>query len=270
MSGKKWSDDEIQYLKTHFGKLTCKEIAKVIDRSVKAIKHKFNQLNLHCLVPQVGDKYNKLTVKHVYVEFNGYQNRTIVECKCECNNPKTIKLSATNVKKGVRKDCGCVWKGKVRQKLRERCTTHSLSNHPLYSQYKGMIGRCTYSSHKQFKDYGGRGITVCSEWKNSFISFFNWAINIGWKYGLTIERKDTNGNYCPENCVVATYIEQANNKRSNRLITAFGETRTVAQWSRDRRAKTSANNISERIDKLGWSSEAAITTPTRKVRKLTW
>jgi len=78
-----------------------------------------------------------------------------------------------------------------------------------------MKSRCLYSKNKEFKNYGGRGISICKEWVSSFAEFYNWATLHGWTKGLTIERRNVNGNYEPINCEWATWKQQANNKRNS-------------------------------------------------------
>ena len=82
------------------------------------------------------------------------------------------------------------------------------------------------------KNYGGRGITVCNEWKNSFNTFYEWALNNGYNETLTIDRINVNGNYCPENCRWATITEQQNNKRTNVIIEYDGVSHTVSEWAK--------------------------------------
>jgi hypothetical protein len=101
-----------------------------------------------------------------------------------------------------------------------------------------------------------------------FENFRDWAIAQGWHQGVSIERRDNNGDYCPENCRVATTHEQANNKRSNSLFTAWGETKTASEWSRDPRCTCSYVRLIERVTKQGWTAEAAISTPTRAVNRV--
>lgn len=110
-----------------------------------------------------------------------------------------------------------------------------LSNTKLYRIHRGMINRCYKEYDKFFKDYGGRGIIVCEEWlgANGFLNFYQWAINNGYEEGLSIERKDVNGNYCPENCTFITMAEQQRNKRSNVWIDHDGEKRTIADVSKE-------------------------------------
>lgn len=93
----------------------------------------------------------------------------------------------------------------------------SIQDEPLYKTYISMHSRCERSSHLNYKNYGGRGINVCIEWsgKNGFFNFNKWAINNGWKKGLTIDRIDNNKGYYPDNCRWVTGLQQNYNKRNN-------------------------------------------------------
>jgi hypothetical protein len=95
-----------------------------------------------------------------------------------------------------------------------------------------MNERCTCKTHKQFNEYGGRGIKVCDEWKE-FIDFFNWAMVNGYNEYLTIDRIDVNGNYEPSNCRWADSYTQQNNTRRTIKVTIGGITKTLSDWSRD-------------------------------------
>lgn len=110
--------------------------------------------------------------------------------------------------------------------------SHGLSQTRVYSIYNNMIHRCYNEKVAHYDLYGGRGIRVCDEWRNSVEAFYEWAINNGYDENLTIDRIDSNGNYEPSNCKWATMKVQQNNKRSNLFLTINGETHTVTEWSR--------------------------------------
>ena len=111
---------------------------------------------------------------------------------------------------------------------RGEATTHHSTKTRLYKIWAGMRGRCKRETHKYFKDYGGRGVSVCTEWE-SFDIFKEWAIANGYIDGLTIDRIDCNGNYEPKNCRWATMKEQARNKRNNHRVTVEGRTMTLSE-----------------------------------------
>ena len=100
----------------------------------------------------------------------------------------------------------------------------------LYDTWRHMIDRCEKPNHYAYKDYGGRGICVCNDWR-SFDTFFAWAVSNGYAFGLTLDRENVNGNYEPSNCRWATWKEQGNNRRTNALITFNGRTQTMAMWA---------------------------------------
>lgn len=126
-----------------------------------------------------------------------------------------------------------------------------------------MIQRCGNLNHKQWKNYGGRGITVCERW----LKFPNFLEDIGrnWKLGLTLERKDNNKGYYKENCRWATIKQQARNRRNNRLISYNGKTQCLAAWSEEYNILSST--LWARLYKYGWLMEKAITTPIRKHKR---
>lgn len=132
-------------------------------------------------------------------------------CRCQCGNE--IIVLSDSLKNGKTKSCGC---------LRTKTTsllnaTHGKSKTRLYHIWQNMKRRCLRFTNPNFKYYGGRGITICTEWKNSFDTFYAWAVSNGYQENLSIDRIDVNGNYCPSNCRFATKKEQSRNTRSNRL-----------------------------------------------------
>ena len=141
-------------------------------------------------------------------------------CICSCG--EYVEVDGCHLRNGGVKSCGCILKESKWNK------THGLSNSRIYEIWHGMKNRCDNGN----KNYGGRGITVCNEWKNSFDTFYEWALNNGYNETLTIDRIDVNGNYCPENCRWATITEQQNNKRTNVIIEYNGVSHTVSEWAK--------------------------------------
>lgn len=133
---------------------------------------------------------------------------------------------------------------------------HGMYNTKLYKAWNNMISRCYCSSFKNFRNYGGRGITVCDEWKNSFVAFMTWAMANGYEEHLTIDRINVNGNYEPSNCRWITNEAQQLNKRTSRFVTFNGETHTVKEWSVI--TGIHPRTLACRLDR-GWTPEKALT-----------
>ena len=123
-------------------------------------------------------------------------------CKCECGNITIVR--GADLKRSRVKSCGC--------NQHVPAYKHGLSYTDLYNTYYNMLQRCYNQKHPQYKDYGGRGITVCPEWKASVEVFYNWAIANGYIKGLTIDRINNNIGYSPDNCRWTTMLEQERNK----------------------------------------------------------
>ena len=154
------------------------------------------------ILNMVGKRFGRLVV--IAEETARKHGEKCWVCKCDCGNVVGFILGSS-LRNGRTKSCGC---------LRiERCTQNANYNYAkhkrLYSIWHGMKTRCYNENYKQFGDYGGRGITVCDEWKDDFQAFHDWSIANGYEEGLTIDRKDTNGNYEPSNCEWVT--QKANN-----------------------------------------------------------
>ena len=132
-------------------------------------------------------------------------------------------------------------------------------SHPLWELYRGMIRRCYESKVRSFKNYGGRGITVCARWRESFDAF---VADVGVRPGPkhTIDRKNNDGNYEPGNIRWATKREQARNTRFNRLLTARGKTQTLEEWAIETGLPTST--LFNRL-RRGWPDDKVIETPAQ-------
>lgn len=144
----------------------------------------------------------------------------------------------------------------------ERGCSHGLSKTRIHRIWSAMKARCYNTNHSRYYCYGAKGICVCDEWKNSFQTFYEWAINNGYKDNLSIERLDNNDNYCPDNCMWATTKEQAYNKTSTVIVSAFGEEKNLLEWENDGRTKVNKKTLARRI-RLGWNTEKAITQPIK-------
>lgn len=109
--------------------------------------------------------------------------------------------------------------------------THGMTNSRLYHIWKSMKARCYNPKHESYYLYGGRGITICPEWRNSFEAFRDWAYSTGYNDKLSIDRIDNNGNYTPENCRWATPKAQARNRSTSRYINIGNISMTLVEWA---------------------------------------
>lgn len=193
-----------------------------------------------------------------YIKFiNGKYVRFIeAECSCPAHTVRGYRYELLIT--GQTKSCGCL----RREVAAKSLTTHGLSKHRLYDVWWQMVLRCTNPKNKGFHNYGGRGICVCDEWLNNFVSFYNWAIENGWQKGLELDRRQNDGHYEPLNCHFVTKPVNSRNKRSTRLLTAWGETKCMKEWSRDSRCLIPFAALRARIDVQGWTDyEKAMTAP---------
>ena len=179
-------------------------------------------------------------------------------CRCDCGNEKQIKGS--DLICGNIISCGCAKK----ERFRNMALKHGYCGHRLYTIFGNIKNRCCNPNNSSYNYYGGRGITICDEWRYNFQTFYDWAMLNGYKEDLTIDRIDNNGNYEPNNCRFITHKENCNNTRKNVYITYNNKTQTKAEWSREYNIKQDL--LKDRL-KWGWSIEKALTTPVRKFTK---
>lgn len=175
-----------------------------------------------------GDKFGKLTVIGCHREKNRNKRGTTlyIDCLCECGGNRSTTVASLIYGRTI--SCGCA----QREKLIERNTKHGDRKTRLYRVWKAMKDRCYREGYQYYKSYGGRGISVCDEWRDSFEAFRDWALANGYRDDLSIDRKDNDGNYCPENCRWATDTQQANNRSNSKHIVVDGESLTIAEASR--------------------------------------
>lgn len=110
---------------------------------------------------------------------------------------------------------------------------HGLRHDPLYSVWANMKNRCYNKNDPHYERWGGRGITVCKEWRNNFKLFYDWAVANGYRKGLTLDRIDNNGNYEPSNCRWSTIKEQNRNKRNVKFIEYNGKSQLLEEWANE-------------------------------------
>lgn len=134
---------------------------------------------------------------------------------------------------------------------------HGLRKHPLYKRWINIKTRCYNENRSDYKYYGGKGIIMCDEWKNDFMSFYDWSMENGYFDELTIDRIDVNGNYDPDNCRWVDTKTQLNNMSSNKNIEYDGKTQTISEWSEELNMKYSS--LYGRLESHKWDIERALT-----------
>lgn len=195
-----------------------------------------------------GQRYGRLVTLHR--EKSG-RPKTPWVCQCDCGKIKTV--TAGNLKSGKTQSCGCL--------KSEKLTKHNLSRSLTYRAWANMLDRCKNPNNSHWNRYGGRGISVCDQWK----SFDCFLKDMGEKPDrMSLDRIDNNGNYDPSNCRWATKKEQVNNTSKNHLLSFNGRSQTIAQWSDE--IGINYMTLTWRISN-GWSIERALTEVVNSVKK---
>ena len=145
-------------------------------------------------------------------------------CQCDCGSVKTIHMS--ELRNGDTQSCGCLHK----QIAAEGKYKHGLRKHPIYKSWAGMKNRCLNPDSDDYAIYGGRGISVCGSWLESFEAFAKDMLP-SWQSGLSLERIDSNKDYSPDNCIWATAKTQANNRRTSVRVLFDGNQYTQKEFS---------------------------------------
>lgn len=198
-----------------------------------------------------GQRFHKL----VAIKQNGRSScgKVLWLCQCDCGNTTTVQ--GVLLRNGSTKSCGCL----VSEKITKRNTTHGMTCSREYHSWKSMKGRCINKNDPAYRRYGGRGISVCDRWVNSFENFVH---DMGSRpKQRTLDRINNEGDYSPENCRWASRKQQNDNRRGTTLIEHGGAVRSCSDWSRRLGGRT--NLVADRLAS-GWSEEKAVTTPLRK------
>lgn len=200
-----------------------------------------------------GKTFGRLTA----VEFiETRKGQSMWKCVCSCPNHTEVIVSAGHLKSGHTTSCGC-FKNEIVAAGTHK--THGHTGSRLHSIWFNMKKRCTNTNSDAYKNYGGRGISVCDKWMSDFKSFYDWSLANGYDDSLTIDRINNDGNYEPSNCRWVSRKVQNCNSRNNRYLTYNGITKTITDWAAD--LGIERRTITARLDKLGWSVEAALSTP---------
>ena len=192
-------------------------------------------------VDVTGQRFASLVVKELI-------DKTFCTAVCDCGNETRVRIN--NVKKGHTRSCGCLGKSNALK--------HGIAKeHPeIYLKWTNMMGRCYRASSKHYDNYGGRGIGVCARWHD--VKAFSDDMQPSYVVGLTLERRDSNGDYSLSNCYWATRQEQQNNRRVNRRIETPHGTMTVAQAAR---AYGLTHKVLTYRLNAGWNVARALSTP---------
>lgn len=205
-------------------------------------------------IDRTGRKYGRLTA--VRRAENDKHGNSQWECLCDCGAVAIV--SSPSLATGNTKSCGCLSKELAGIRARERSTTHGLSNTRTYKVWAGMRKRCRNPNDIAYYYYGGRGIKVCERW----MKFENFLADMGEvPEGMSIERLDVNGDYCPENCVWLPNSEQRKNVRNNVHVVYEGEKMILSDFARKIGRRPS--RISTWLKK-GFTPEQMLTKPKRK------
>ena len=201
------------------------------------------------LIDVSGQRFGRLVVLSPVGQ--GTSQGTRWQCRCDCG--ASIEVRGGNLRSGNTKSCGC-----LHGISNLAAATHGKTNTTAYWRWRAMIQRCTNPRHKNWENYGGRGIAVCDRWRN----FKHFYADMGDPpSGLTLDRIDVNGDYNRENCRWATPIRQMRNTRRTPMLTFQGETLPLIDWAE--RVGINFRTIHTRLRRDHWSIERALTTPVR-------
>lgn len=188
-------------------------------------------------------------------------NRRKAVFLCDCGNRKVILVES--VSEGKTGSCGCLRSEESSSRLIKHGNAKRGNESPTWATWQSMRRRCAYKNSNRWDMYGGRGITVCDRWRDSFEAFLE---DMGPRpEGCSIDRIDNSKGYSKENCRWASAKEQARNRKSSVLIEFNGKTQCITEWAEE--IGIAVGTLYQRLHK-GWSVEKALTTPLMRQRKV--
>ena len=200
-------------------------------------------------IDMTGQRYGRLSV----IEMAGHNKHRQRLWRCVCDCGETTEVIGHLLRYGQTQSCGCLH----REAIRNVNKKHGKSKSQIWFMHRSMMDRCYLQTSTAYKNYGGRGITVCKRWHD----FENFYADMGDKpKGMTLERIDNDGPYLPDNVCWASYKDQANNRRSNVVLEFQGRKQTMQQWSDEMGLKI--QTVWARLNR-GWSVDRALTEEVR-------
>jgi hypothetical protein len=230
----------------------CSDLRRGFVKSCGCLRRDSARSRVRAHIKPIELTYGRLTVIR--------RDRSKVFCDCACGNTNVIAMAA-DLRAGKRTSCGCIGPEHARTTLRDINTTHGRTKTTEYQIWVDMRRRCHQPDRPDYHRYGGRGISVCERWMNDFAAFY---ADMGPRpKGKTLERRDNDGSYSPDNCYWATKREQTLNTRQVIIVTVGGQRMTA----RDASLFISANPalVCNRL-RLGWSIEDAVSKPPRQCK----
>lgn len=211
----------------------------------------------------IGQQFDRLTV----IKCAGKNRSGNYQWLCQCKCGKKVVISSYSLRIGKTRSCGCYRTDLLLQRTAKRKIpgiTENGKQTKIYCIYDSMKQRCYNPNHHAYKNYGGRGIKVCDRWlEPNGQGFLNFRRDMGERSpGMTLDRIDNNGNYCPENCKWSNWVEQNQNTSHNNWITIDNITQCMAAWCR--KQKLPRSTVENRI-KRGWNIKEALEITTRKI-----
>lgn len=197
-------------------------------------------------IDRTGERFGRLLVLGL-AGISGHDR--LCRVLCDCGVEKEIKQTSLTTKTKPVRSCGCLIKD-------SHFSSHNLTGDAFYPIWKAMVSRCYKRTNKSYKTYGGRGINVCNEWKESPVQFIAWLKDNGYRQGLQIDRVDNDGNYSPDNCRVTTAAENSRNRSNNVKLSFKGESILLVDLAKNYGIEY--GTMYARIFRMGLSPEKAV------------